>query len=114
MSKITAVDGRERGSPVDVKTEKMGLGDMIQVLSGQMQMETDRIAALTDYIAVFKERKEDELLDLFDEIRIGHLESLQKIILHLTKLVESDYTVTSSNRAPEGVRAEVEHAAEIN
>ena len=116
MSKILAVEGRERGSPEMGKAEKMTLGEMIQALSGQMQTEADRIAALTNQISVFRDRGEDEMIELFDEIRVGHLESLQKIILHLTKLVESDYPmdIASSNRTPEGVSAEVDNAAEIN
>ena len=114
MSKMKADDGNARGSPV-VGTVDMGMGESIRILSGQMQMETDRIASLTDHISALRESREDILADLFDDIRLSHLECLQKIILHLTKLVESDYPVDSpfSNTAPEGVSTEVEHDSEV-
>ena len=114
MSKVNAVDGRERGSPIE---GMMSLSKTVMVLSGQMQVESERIAELTDDIERFRKTGDDGLADLYDEIRVGSLESLQKIILHLTKLVDSDYPirdVASSNRTPEGVSAEVDNAAEIN
>ena len=112
---MVAVDGKARGSPV-LKAEDMTLGESIRILSGQMQMESERIATLTEYIAACRESSEDTLMDVYDDIRLSHLECLQKIILHLTKLVESDYPLDSrfSNIAPEGVGAEVEHDSEVS
>lgn len=111
MSKMNAVDGRERGSPKS--GEMLSLSKTVRILSGQMQAESDRIAELTDDIVVFRAGGNDSMADLYDEIRVGSLENLQKIILHLTKLVESDYPAFE-NTGTVVPDTEVEHAAEIN